>query len=441
MAQGFMDNLVGAITDFYNGYQDNYNNDFTQSQRNPVLDVRGFKNRVNPEDYTTKLDPAMQANYDKWIEANKLQQALENNDYDMQGYYKNEVAPYEGLKAQGFNDQQIADVQQGLNGGNKELANFIVQNKIKSPTTPEEIQLAYEGKFNNPTYDANTQHFTDKYKMPNHETFSNESIYATGDNAKYAGKWQKDANGNDVFVAPKQQSGLTQAGELLGSVSRVAQNPLVAGLITALVANKVNPSGGWRNAANVGLDMAKYLGQSAGNKAVLKSMGYNVPNAGAFGVVSDGAMKSMVSDYNNRGRLANTHESNMIRATDVQNKGIHYANQDKNAERKTTGQLNRWDSQNKTDQIRANNDYMKALAAVQNANTNAARQKNGIVITHISKGNGKTEKKQINVEEYNSNLAKALKYRKDKEKRKIVNEQMTLQYGSQWLKDKDKIGY
>lgn len=40
-------------------------------------------------------------------------------------------------------------------------------------------------------------HFTDKYKKPNHPTFSNESIYSTGENAMYAGYWL-----GEEFVAP-----------------------------------------------------------------------------------------------------------------------------------------------------------------------------------------------------------------------------------------------
>lgn len=41
------------------------------------------------------------------------------------------------------------------------------------------------------------QHFTDEFKLPNHETFSVESRYAVGDNAKKAGHW----NG-DTYVPP-----------------------------------------------------------------------------------------------------------------------------------------------------------------------------------------------------------------------------------------------
>ena len=42
------------------------------------------------------------------------------------------------------------------------------------------------------TLDAEDAHLTDKFKKPNHETFSLESQYATGKNTAYAGAWDGD---------------------------------------------------------------------------------------------------------------------------------------------------------------------------------------------------------------------------------------------------------
>jgi hypothetical protein len=47
---------------------------------------------------------------------------------------------------------------------------------------------------------AGGQHFTDEFKLPNHETFSNQSIYATGSAAALAGRW----NGDTYVPASKQ---------------------------------------------------------------------------------------------------------------------------------------------------------------------------------------------------------------------------------------------
>lgn len=45
------------------------------------------------------------------------------------------------------------------------------------------------------------QHFIDKYKKPNHPTFSVESRYATGDDARLAGTWDGDRYVPSQFVA------------------------------------------------------------------------------------------------------------------------------------------------------------------------------------------------------------------------------------------------
>lgn len=42
------------------------------------------------------------------------------------------------------------------------------------------------------TEHADGQHFTDEFKLPNHETFSDQSIYATGEAARVAGTWEGD---------------------------------------------------------------------------------------------------------------------------------------------------------------------------------------------------------------------------------------------------------
>jgi hypothetical protein len=48
---------------------------------------------------------------------------------------------------------------------------------------------------------ANGQHFTDEFKLASHPTFSNESQYATGAAAPYAGSW----SGESYTPSPGQQ--------------------------------------------------------------------------------------------------------------------------------------------------------------------------------------------------------------------------------------------
>ncbi len=46
------------------------------------------------------------------------------------------------------------------------------------------------------------QHFTDEFKLPNHPTFSNESVYATGPAADFAGSWSD----GDVYTPSPTQA-------------------------------------------------------------------------------------------------------------------------------------------------------------------------------------------------------------------------------------------
>lgn len=70
----------------------------------------------------------------------------------------------------------------------------VLYQKWKS-TLPKNLQ--YEGDYDlrglwkeNPQVKPSANlHFTDKYKKPNHPTFSNESIYFNDSTKKFAGKW------------------------------------------------------------------------------------------------------------------------------------------------------------------------------------------------------------------------------------------------------------
>lgn len=228
-----------------------------------------WRKSLNPADYKTALSPQETQQFTDW--AAKTNVPI-TDDYDMQGFWKNEVAPYAALEGK-FTPEQIALARQGINGGNAELAKFIDDNKIKKPTTVNEIIAAKKGQFNSVPYDAQTMHFTDKYKTPLHDTYSNESIYAIGDNAKYAGKWD-----GDKFISPVQQamvtglmdkvkggladisvgyddnarnkfdfsnlqadqtkSGWQRFGEALGTGQRLLSNPALQGLIAGTIYGK-----------------------------------------------------------------------------------------------------------------------------------------------------------------------------------------------------------
>lgn len=60
-----------------------------------------------------------------------------------------------------------------------------------------DLQGAYKAGL---TPDPETGHWPDTFKKPNHPTFSNESMYATGDNAAKAGHWE-----GNTFIPPSKQ--------------------------------------------------------------------------------------------------------------------------------------------------------------------------------------------------------------------------------------------
>lgn len=101
-------------------------------------------------EYDTKLNPNEETQYQKWRQT--LPKNLQyEGDYDLRGYWKD----------------------------------------------PETTKEAVEG-----------DHFIDKYKKPNHPTFSNESQYAVGENAKKAGKWE-----GEKYIPASQKRGITMSAD------------------------------------------------------------------------------------------------------------------------------------------------------------------------------------------------------------------------------------
>ena len=64
--------------------------------------------------------------------------------------------------------------------------------KWKTANAPRDSGFDYDlrGAYKGGLKPAANGHWSDKYKKPNHPTFSVESIYATGENKKKAGTWE-----------------------------------------------------------------------------------------------------------------------------------------------------------------------------------------------------------------------------------------------------------
>lgn len=129
------------------------------------------------EQYNTKLSPEEEKEFQKWAQENGREKDV--YDYDLRGAWKE------------FQNGEMSEDARG--------------------------------------------HLGDKYKKPNHPTFSNQSIYANGD----GGTWSVDAAGHDVFTPGKKISA-AQADYLRAYFSRVEPGAVLN------LDGKVESSGGSR---------------------------------------------------------------------------------------------------------------------------------------------------------------------------------------------------
>lgn len=111
---------------------------------------------AKPGPYVTKLDPIQEARFQFWVQNNKVPfEDSPTSDYDMRGYWK------------------------AMLGGD--------------PNAKQQLNQS-----------DGLMHFPDTYKTPYHDTFSNESMYATPDAPRWTGNdntgWKLiDKNGGTVF--------------------------------------------------------------------------------------------------------------------------------------------------------------------------------------------------------------------------------------------------
>lgn len=144
------------------------------------------------------------------------------------------TAKTDDWKKQGISDEAIQGVSQGLNSGNKELAQFITDNKINTPKTTEEIALAKEGKFNDYTPVASTI-------SENPRVGGALRDIAGGYNENLNNAISLDNFGQNETPDGRKKGFAYRLGEGLGSISRFAQSPLGRGLI---VGGLVGATGG-----------------------------------------------------------------------------------------------------------------------------------------------------------------------------------------------------
>lgn len=146
------------------------------------------------------------------------------------------------MRNNNFTDEQIKGLRQGLNYGNADIANWIDQynkgagskNPIKIPTTEQEIALAKKGQFNPVPQEAS---------VDEKQTLKDLIMQNIGDSLGGFAEGYKENRNNgftpDNLVNRKMANGsdktfLNRAGEALGTLNRLATNPLVQGGLAGL---------------------------------------------------------------------------------------------------------------------------------------------------------------------------------------------------------------
>lgn len=197
------------------------------------------------------------------------------------------IAEYQNyLRQSGYSDDVINGVPQGLNSGNKDIADWISQynqgaagqqNPINIPQTPEEIAAAQSGTFNNPVQMGGVNQ-TQSVK----DTLLSKFANGLSDFAKGYQENKTTAFAPENLQANNSKGKMTRAGEALGTVARISQNPAVQGIIagglsTALTGNPLYGLG-------QGYKFANNRQMSNIYQKVLQDQGINV-DTGMFGNV------------------------------------------------------------------------------------------------------------------------------------------------------------
>jgi hypothetical protein len=182
----------------------------------------------------------------------------------------------DSLRQQGFNDDVVNGVRQGLNSGNKEIDQWIQQynngagreNPINIPKTEEEIALARQGKFNLPAQEAQVE------KLPDTSLINR---FANG-LADFQKGFQENRNtGFDPrnLQSNPDKGGMQRFGEFMGTTNRVLNNPAAQALVAA--GATALSGGGVGDVINSAYKYGSQRAMSDAYRNVLAKNGINIP--------------------------------------------------------------------------------------------------------------------------------------------------------------------
>lgn len=194
----------------------------------------------------------------------------------------------------GWDNNTINSAMNGLNLGNKEMADYINaynQNaqqgqQIRIPSTPEEIALAKQGQFN--TQFGNTEKVNDQRKLID-KLISGAKDFNAGyienrDNAYSPENLQRDDSKNKM----------NRLGEAFGTATRMAGNPVLQGIIAGAMA-KSNGAGITDSIAQ-GVSQAQKRAASNNYQKMLSAYGIDVPYS-PFSNISSSDYNSMFNSW------------------------------------------------------------------------------------------------------------------------------------------------
>lgn len=138
------------------------------------------------------------------------------------------------LRNQGFDENTVNGVAQGLNSGNKDIAAKIDELGINKPLSQADIDLAKQGQFNTPTLSTETiSQFQPGF-------FNN---FGAGFKENFSTPISANNFGQNTLDDGRRKGFSYRAGEALGTFGRLLESPLGRGLLTAGIVGATGGSG------------------------------------------------------------------------------------------------------------------------------------------------------------------------------------------------------
>lgn len=309
--------------------------------------------------------------------------------------------------AKNLTPDQIQGIAQGLNYGNKDVANMQQSLGIPIPKTPEELALARQGKFN---YQGRTGGIIPDLGRGFQQNYNNNLVQSLGQ--------------------PLQNPNLaTTIGRGLGTLTRITDSPLGRSLLAAGAVKALGGTGGQALAQglNAGVIRQDLSAQDKLYRNQLQQMGIDTSNI--RGNINKDTFRNISEDYNKRQRMmmqqqiaSAKDDTQRVRIiTQALNNGI-YSPEEANQLLKAYGLEGKTQQSNQTQITQAKKQDMKVRQGIaqQNANANTTRA-NAAMKRAESKNNTNNQpktaqqnKKPLTLQERQQMIDAIKKYQKGK---------------------------